>query len=352
MEMPSAAFITGDYALNAPKPEPNGCAYYRLVLPSRELQKLGWDTASGLPRVHNERGIGLAHDDGAFFGFDISVFKLLMHESVPTMFRMMQHRGEKIVVDVDDFHFGIDPGNIAARQTDPNRNAENNRMFYEMGIRQADLVTVSTEFLANFYEARCRKVRLVRNALDVERYTMVEQPEKPVFGWVGGTLWRSRDIELLADWMPKFVDSTKVSVHHSGHIPGDTRHFAARAGLRRVSTTPMQLVSKYPSLLTHFHVGLVPLQLNDFNRSKSYLKGLEYAAAGIPFIATPTEEYRLLHQRGVGRLASTPDEWRDHAIELLDRDVRVTEAQRQRKIVEREFNIETRGPEWDSALRS
>ena len=350
--MPSVAFITGDYALNAPKPEPNGCAYYRMALPSRQLQKLDWDTAMGLPRVHPERGIGVAHEDGAFFGFDVSVFKLMMHHSVPILFDTMQKRGEKVVVDIDDFHFGIDPENVAARQTDPNKNAENNRMFYEMGIRQADTVIVSTEFLANFYEARCRKVRLVRNALDVERYTPVDQPEKPVFGWVGGTMWRSGDIEMLREWFPDFVDQHSLSVHHSGHIPSDTRHFAVRAGLRRVSTIPMSLVSAYPSLLQHFHVGLVPLRLNDFNQSKSYLKGLEYAAAGIPFIATPSSEYKILHSRGIGRLAETADEWRDHATQLLDLEVRREEAERQRRIVEREFNIETKGQEWDSALRS
>lgn len=350
--MPSAAFITGDYTLHASVPEPNGCAYYRLALPMMQLQKMGWDTAMGLPKVHNERGVGVAHKDGAFFGFEMTICKLLMHESIPSLFELMQKRGEKIIVDVDDFHFGIDPDNIAARQTDPNKNPENNRMFFEMGIRQADLVTVSTAFLANFYEARCKKVRLVRNALDVERYAPVEQPEKPTFGWVGGTLWRSQDIEMLSEWLPEFVWDHNIQVHHSGHIPNDPRHFAARAGLRRVSTSPMALISTYPKLLSKFHVGLAPLRLNDFNESKSYLKGLEYAAAGIPFIASPSEEYRLLYSRGVGRLAATPDEWRDHATELLDRDVRLAEAEKNRAIVERHFNIDTKGPEWDSALRS
>jgi hypothetical protein len=350
--MLSAAFITGDYAINAPIPEPNGCAHYRLVLPSRQLALMGWDTVIGMPRVHSERGIGVAHEDGAFFGFNISVFKLLMHEVVPSLFKTMQERGEKIVVDIDDFHFGIDSDNVAARATDPNRNPENNRMYYEMGIRQADLVTVSTPFLANFYEARCRNVKIVRNALDVDRYQMVTQPEIPVFGWVGGTLWRSRDIELLADWLPGFVADTGVNVHHSGHIAGDTKHFAVRSGLRRVTTQPMKLVSEYPSLLTHFHVGMVPLSPTDFNESKSYLKGLEYAAAGIPFIASPSEEYRLLHSFGVGRLASTPDEWRDHASELLDPQVRALEGKLIRDIVEQKFNITTKGPEWDSVLRS
>jgi len=77
---------------------------------------------------------------------------------------------------------------------------------------------------------------------------------------------------------------------------------------------------------------------------------LEYAAAGIPFIASPTEEYRFLHSKGVGRLAETPDDWREHAHELLDPDVRIVEAARQRDIVAREFNIETKGQEWATAL--
>lgn len=350
--MPSVGFITGDYALQADPPEPNGCAYYRMLLPSRELEKLGWDVEMGQPRVHPERGIGVAKDDGGFFGFHVSVFKLIMHEHTTQLFRMMQNQKSKIVVDIDDFHFGIDPENIAARQTDPTLNPENNRMFYEMGIRQADLVTVSTAFLANFYEQRCRNVVMVRNALDVDRYTPVEHPDVPTIGWVGATLWRSGDLETLRSWLPEFVKDHGVKVMHAGHIPGDPRHFGARVGIPRVDTRMMTLMSNYPSLLTDFHIGLVPLKPSGFNESKSFLKGLEYSAAGIPFIATPTEEYRFLHAAGVGRLAETPDEWRDHATELLDPEVRRAEGLRNREIVEREFNIVTKGSEWDSALRS
>jgi len=350
--MTTAAFITGDYALHVKKPEPNGCAHYRMVLPSRELQKSGWDTVMGLPREHPEGGIGVAYEDGALFGFDMSIYKLMMHETVPTHFKIMQDSGSKIIVDVDDFHFGIDPANIAASQSDPNKHPDNNRMFFEMGIRQADLVTTSTTFLADFYERRCRKVRLVRNALDVERYEMHSQPDSPTFGWVGGTLWRSGDLELLREWMPRFVQDKGVAVHHSGHIPNDTRHFAVRTGLRRVGTSPMSLVSDYPRLLSPIHVGLVPLMMNDFNEAKSYLKGLEYAASGIPFIASPTYEYRLLHSLGVGRLAESADEWRDHAEELLDVNVRISEAERQRAIVEKEFDMRAKGDEWASVLLS
>lgn len=348
--MPSAGFITTDFATQVDPPVPNGCAWYRMVLPSRQLVNLGWDTAVGMPRVHPEKGFGVAHEDGAFFGWDVNVFKLMMHESTVQIFDMMQKSGQKIIVDVDDFHFGIHEENIAERQTNPRLHPEHNRMFYEMGIRQADIVTVSTQFLGNFYEKRCKDVRIVRNAVDIERFTKQDQPEIPIFGWVGGTLWRSGDIEMLSGWMPDFVNDHGIQVHHSGHIPNDPRHFAVRAGLKKVSTVPMTSVIDYPNLLKHFHVGLVPLRDSPFNEAKSNLKGLEYAAAGIPFIATPSEEYRILHEAGVGRLAVTPDEWRDHAIELLDPQVRKEEADRNWDIVNREFNISTKGNEWASVL--
>jgi hypothetical protein len=295
-------------------------------------------------------GIGLAHEDGALFGFDINVMKLMMHESVPHLFQVMQAKGQTVVVDIDDFHFDLHEGNVAAKATDPRTNPQNNRMYYEIGIRQADFVTVSTAFLADFYGRRCRDVRLVRNAVEVERFTPVEQPEVPTFGWLGGTLWRSGDIEMLSSWLPEFVSDHDIGVFHAGHIPGDPRHFGMRAGVARVQTCPMGTIDTVPAMLQNIHVGLVPLTRNPFNEAKSYLKGLEYVAAGIPFIATPTEEYRLLAAAGIGRLAETPDEWRDHATALLDPATRIEEAARQRSIAKEWFDMDGMGEAWATAL--
>lgn len=346
----SIAFISGDWNTSVEPPEPNGCAYYRQVLPCALLSSMGYDALVGQPRPYEPMGIGLAKDDGGLFGFDINVYKLLMHQSVPQLFQTMQTKGQVVIVDIDDFHFDMHEQNIAHSATNPHTNPENNRMWYEIGIRQADAITVSTAFLANFYGRRCRDVRLVRNAVEVERFSPVYQPEKPVYGWLGGTLWRSGDLELLSEWLPGFVADHGVTVHHAGHIPGDPKHFAVRAGLKAVQTSGMQTIGNVPQMLENFHVGLVPLARNSFNAAKSYLKGLEYVAAGIPFIATPTEEYRILHAAGIGRLANTPDEWRDHATELLDHDLRVSEAARQREIARKHYDISGMGQAWATAI--
>lgn len=348
--MPSAAFVSSDFTATDP-PEPNGCAWYRLVLPSRELAKRGWDTGVGLPRANAEAGIGLAYKDGMLTGWDIYVLKLLMIEQISPLIRSMQARGTRIVVDVDDFHYGLHEDNIASRSTDPHRNPTSNRAFYEQSIREADTVIVSTSFLADFYATRVRDVRLVRNTIDIDRWQPIEHTEEPVLGWVGGTMWRSGDVEILRDWLPAFVKEQGIRVHHSGHIPGDGHHFGARVGLGGVTTTPMCLVSDYPKRMFSMNIGLVPLNRVPFSEAKSNLKGLEYAAKGIPFVATPTEEYRILYESGIGRLAETPDEWRDHVLELLDPDVRREEGERIREIVARDWTIEGRADEWDTAIR-
>ena len=50
----------------------------------------------------------------------------------------------------------------------------------------------------------------------------------------------------------------------------------------------------YPHQVADLDVGLVPLADNAFNRAKTWLKGMEYAALGVPFVASPRAEYLRL----------------------------------------------------------
>ena len=68
--------------------------------------------------------------------------------------------------------------------------------------------------------------------------------------------------------------------------------------------------------MAELSVGLVPLIDSPFNRAKSWLKGIEYAALGVPFVASPLPEYRKLADLGAGVLADSPQEWYE-AIDML-----------------------------------
>ena len=57
-------------------------------------------------------------------------------------------------------------------------------------------------------------------------------------------------------------------------------------------------------------------------------------------------EYTLLSEQGVGRVANTPAEWRQHVTELLDYKTRKREAAIQRNLVAKDHSIQARAHEW------
>jgi hypothetical protein len=112
--------------------------------------------------------------------------------------------------------------------------------------------------------------------------------------------------------------------------------FAGKVGVSEDNVTTASLCpsTEYPKLIT-MDVGIVPLHNTPFNRAKSDLKGLEYAASGIPFIAQNLDAYIELQQSlGVGRVAKSPSKWLRHLNELRDPNVRAEEGARVKKEIE------------------
>ncbi len=71
-------------------------------------------------------------------------------------------------------------------------------------------------------------------------------------------------------------------------------------------------------LLSQSHLGIMPLPPEDaFAAGKSAFKLIQYLAAGIPAIATPLGENRLVLEEGqTGFFATHPDEWAEAALRL------------------------------------
>jgi glycosyltransferase involved in cell wall biosynthesis len=113
----------------------------------------------------------------------------------------------------------------------------------------------------------------------------------------------------------------------------------------------MKTMMNVPELYRKMDVGIVPLRDVEFNHAKSYLKGLEYGAAGIPFIAQALPEYQLLADSGVGRVANTPDEWLGHMEELLDPKVRLEERDKNFQIISEKFSMKQRGYDWEEVCK-
>jgi hypothetical protein len=74
------------------------------------------------------------------------------------------------------------------------------------------------------------------------------------------------------------------------------------------STGPLT-PQEYPYGVTLFGIGVAPLADTRFNRAKSRLKPLEYAALGVPWVGSPLPDYVALHRQGCGLIADRPRAW-------------------------------------------
>lgn len=344
------AYLSGEWTqLPGEALIPGGCTYYRCYLPMHASR---FDAAMGRPAWTSQYGFGVSEGNGkATFGYNVIVLKQLMDRWLPHQIEVAQALGQKIIVDVDDFYHGLHPENSAYHKTDPAVNKVRNRDVYEQMIRNVDAVVVSTPELLNFYGEWNPNIRMVRNSVYPQQFTRREtQKTKPVLGWVGALGYRSGDIETLREWLPDFLEEHDLLFHHSGHVPsqGD---FAVQSGINpeRLRTLPMQPMNRYPLLFT-FDIGLVPLNDILFNRAKSFIKGLEYTASGIPFVAQALPEYDLLAGDGIGLTAVTADDWRRQVESLLDYRTRKRNAASNFTQMERLHTIKQREDEWRQVI--
>jgi len=103
----------------------------------------------------------------------------------------------------------------------------------------------------------------------------------------------------------------------------------------------------YQTLAKFLDIGIVPLEISPFNQAKSALKGLEYAALGIPFVASPTQEYIRMEAYGIGKIAKTPGDWRKHLQRMIDRTSETERiAKENRDRIEAEHTYRVTAPQW------
>lgn len=346
MKAHGVAFLTDDFAFDKERQTwvPNGSSFYRAFLPMSLLD----GGIMGRPRFNPKEGFGI-NDGTEFgtFGFKTVSLKLTMEKWVIKQIERAKDIGQRIVIDVDDYYDGLHEDNIAHKATDPAMNPVRNRQHYARTLELADTLTVTTPFLLDYYRAKHPDVRMVRNGIVPEMFT--DRPittKKPVIGWLGATGWRSGDLETLRPWFPKFMEDHGLVFHHSGWHPSNPLA-ADIIGLNHLYCSihkmmPIPMLNK----LMLFDIGIVPLNDVPFNHAKSALKGMEYAAANIPFIAQALPEYEYLEQTGVGVTAYSPEEWVEQATRLLDAKERRRDAKANRDAVLDRWSFRHFRDEW------
>lgn len=286
---------------------------------------------------------------------DVVVLQRPLVQQVVEAIPRIQSLGVAVVVEVDDNFAALPKGHGARRGTSVANDPTYNRMWLRKACEQADLVTVTTPALADQYGAHGRVAVLPNlvpaSYLDVP--THAPRTQAPTVGWTGSVVTHVGDLEVmggvipgvLADTGARFVSWGVGLTEQALGVKGRVRPWA-------------DLLGAYPRQVADLDVGLVPLADNRFNASKSWLKGAEMAALGVPFVASPRAEYLRLAEVLPGSpwggvlVANTPDQWRDSLTWLLRHpDVRAQVAATNREAMAA-WTYEEHAGNWWTAWRT
>lgn len=308
--MPSILFWVG---------EPGGTGEYRCMGPGRALARAGWDVA------YDSDGIDVTVDGHVRGDPDVLVLCRTMGDYVPDAVRRIVAAGRTIVVfDADDWFGGVPGYNPASKL--PARMV--NSMHQAM--REAHLITCSTPELAEGYSVLGPTV-VLPNYLDPEIWKpFQDEPRVRGYihvGWAGAFHWRSADLELFKPWIYDFLDD-HPEVRFAAIGCAELQDWL---GIDVVTTKPpptgprtieanknIHPYKHLPGMLLHLDIGLVPLIFNRFNQAKSWCKGMEYNAMGIPAVASPSREYLTYIRPGVNGLLVRRNNWRRQVETILD----------------------------------
>ena len=182
---------------------------------------------------------------------------------------------------------------------------------FEQLAAKARGIIVANDVLKNHLEKYNPNTIKIPTAIDLDKYRTkeVEKFQRFTVVWIGTPVTYRECLLPFAQMLKKAaqrVDFELLAV--------------AQKGLPAVDGVNMKIVDWSDvheiSLLKSSHAGIMPLPENDFMRGKSAYKLIQYLGAGLPCIASPVGENRvLLSQGNVGFTAASDEEW----IEALEK---------------------------------
>jgi len=271
------------------------------------------------------------------------------------------NHGKAIVYETDDDHFNVKGWNGYKKDIIPEL------PMIESMAKRADLVTVSTQVLANSYSRFNDNIRVIRNAVDPEIYKATQPrpdgdkvrmvyygstarmrdyagfPEGPKRKWVGGYAAKAIN-DLRSDIRRIFLGVNPGTEQHVLPFFDEAVHY-------------VEGIAKFCETLanTHPDFGVAPLMGDDFDRAKSELHWLEYAMVGAPTIAERMKgeaPYSMIRDGVDGLLAHGRQEWYDAVKKLTkSKDLREQIAGAAKERVLKEYHYKDRAKEWADAFK-
>jgi len=266
-----------------------GCYYYRCLQP---LQANGWDgdQTSVFPDQKTPENKSLAAQEA-----DVVVFHRPDDPRKLELARLLKKAGKKIVYDNDDTYKDDNGFKV-------NKYLDEKRMKKKMAsmsdtldsfIKEADLVTCSTEFLANEYRQLNDKVEVLPNFVDPFMFDEPLYNDTDTFriGFTG-SVGCTADFALATDLVKRIPEVTWVM--HSLPVQRDAEVYKKlyhdEYGLLDTLDIEWHPFCEFHEVYERqnemrLDLQVIPRQDTYFNKCKSNLKFLESSMLGIPVVA-------------------------------------------------------------------
>lgn len=329
-----------------------GCGFYRLRAPAEALQRMGVDVtiqdginADAVNYPDGRIQVNELHTDA-----DLIIVQRPLDHSLTRVIEQAHRQGIATIVELDDDFSSVHRNN-AAYDAVNGKNEYSGPKWVDMAASIADHVTVSTPQLTKY--ARHGRSSVLRNCVPDSIFGFTPDTRdfgNPRVGWTGSVQTHPDDLQQTKRNVATFLKNNGLDFT----VIGDGEFVATNLNLEKgtnvYSTGWVPIENYYDALATHMDIGIVPLEMSPFNEAKSALKGLEYAALGIPFVASPTREYLRMEAHGIGKIAKTPGDWNKHLQRMLDRTSETERIAREsRDRIKAEHTYSVNAPQWIEA---
>jgi len=327
----------------------DGPALWRVLLPFTALQRQGflgiewdmWDNNALANIVHKFDAVILPR----------KFWKPKDYANADRWFKALHRAGVAVIYEMDDDMVSEDfVRRIMYKEGYGLQYARRRTKWIRHSIQACDGVTVSSQRLATMVRTVTDKpVRVVENYIDLEWFQNIQRMNERwvpplTIGWAGGARPDS-DVDNMAVAWARIAERYPdvhfvVQGHHSpaiyDRVPGD-----------RISALKWMPISSYPAGMSNIDIGCCPLADSKFNRAKTYIKAMEYAASGAPVVASPTVYDKIIDHGENGFIATTADEWEEYLSALVEsEDLRKRISGALFEKVEQQHNIERESWRW------
>lgn len=292
-----------------------GCGFYRCRQPADFIKRMGLAETEVFQNKAPEEKLLEA---------DLVVMQEMGSVNSGNLMNFLLENKIPYVAEIDDFLHHVSPHNAGGFGAWNPATLFLNRAMELVKAGQA--LTVSTNQLAREYFPYNPLIYVLPNYLDKEKWdvpVMKKNDKKIRIGWAGGNA-HADDLKMVSQVLNKIVKEHKGKVVFE--TMGMTKHELAGVFPMQDMTIncpkcgyegemhyhPGEALNDYPLVLASkgWDLAIAPVINNSFGNCKSDIKIKEYAALGMPIVASPIVPYLEASQNGAKiHFANTFEEW-------------------------------------------